>query len=394
MTRKPTAAQDKRRTGQAKHADSEAAGGTSARIMAPRTTTPTTHTLAACCGGQHHLLIRRPCVVVASSSSARSSTQISTSSNSKVTLRGLRQRRFDSLAPRSTKIDPITGQEVVDLNALETRTAVDAFGTTWSYKFAQGQAGKPTVVLLHGVLSNGYSYRQCAEILNRDGGYTVVVPDWCGHGESDAPASGFGYGADDHARALASFLDAAGVTDPAVLVTQGFVLGQFALLYALQNASRVDRLIVLNTPLKPGTPLPGFLKNLAGTSGGGGAGGLLGGLTSLFGGGGGASSSSSTPAAAPQFDAPMAPFDADYYVAAGGPYVMEREASQACLKPFESQARRDAIRETLARAAPDHARLLLRLNEGFRTWKVPTVVAFGTNDNYVDWVSVLDWMIV
>ena len=37
--------------------------------------------------------------------------------------------------------------------------------------------------------------------------------------------------------------------------TQGFVLGQYALLWAQQNADKVDRLLVLNTPLAKSSKL-------------------------------------------------------------------------------------------------------------------------------------------
>lgn len=42
---------------------------------------------------------------------------------------------------------------------------------------------------------------------------------------------------------------------PHLLLCQGYILGNFGLLYALQHADQVERLLILNTPLATNTKL-------------------------------------------------------------------------------------------------------------------------------------------
>lgn len=49
------------------------------------------------------------------------------------------------------------------------------------------------------------------------------------------PTSGFDYSAEAYVAALQQFVAAAGIRQPFALVVQGYVLGQYGLLYALEN---------------------------------------------------------------------------------------------------------------------------------------------------------------
>lgn len=69
------------------------------------------------------------------------------------------------------------------------------------------QAGKPPLVLLHGITDNGLCWRRLAESLAAD--YDVIMPDARGHGESDAPE--VGYSADDHAADVAGLIQVLGL---------------------------------------------------------------------------------------------------------------------------------------------------------------------------------------
>jgi pimeloyl-ACP methyl ester carboxylesterase len=55
------------------------------------------------------------------------------------------------------------------------------------------------------------------------------------------------------------FVDGVGLPKVA-LVVQGFIYSQYALMWALENPSRVDRIVILNAPLKAGTEMPFVLK--------------------------------------------------------------------------------------------------------------------------------------
>ena len=71
---------------------------------------------------------------------------------------------------------------------------------------------KPPLVLLHGATDNGRCWTRVARDLESD--YDVILPDARGHGQSDAPASG--YTSADRAADLASFIYALGLQRPVV----------------------------------------------------------------------------------------------------------------------------------------------------------------------------------
>lgn len=48
--------------------------------------------------------------------------------------------------------------------------------------------GLPPVLLLHGIASHSFCYRDLMRILAEQG-YTVFAPDWPGHGASDKVSS-------------------------------------------------------------------------------------------------------------------------------------------------------------------------------------------------------------
>jgi alpha/beta hydrolase fold len=68
------------------------------------------------------------------------------------------------------------------------RFSVQADGLRWAYRQAEsadGNGGTTTpVLLLHGIGSSSYSYRNLMRLLANDG-FTCFAPDWPGHGSSD-----------------------------------------------------------------------------------------------------------------------------------------------------------------------------------------------------------------
>jgi pimeloyl-ACP methyl ester carboxylesterase len=137
-----------------------------------------------------------------------------------------------------------------------------ANGLTWFYRELQplGESSRPPVVLLHGLVSQSYSWRQVMPTLAQRG-FRTIAPDWIGHGFSDKPdRRDFSYSPEALAEALGAFLDALEL--PQVhLVAQGF-LGSVGVQYALQHPERVDRLAIINAPVSAGAKLPWKMRQM------------------------------------------------------------------------------------------------------------------------------------
>ncbi|HEX8001757.1 MAG TPA: haloalkane dehalogenase [Mycobacteriales bacterium] len=115
----------------------------------------------------------------------------------------------------------------------------------------------PPVVLLHGEPTWGFLYRNVIPRLV-GAGRRVVVPDAPGFGRSDKPVGVEWYSYESHSRALAGHLAALDLRD-VTLVVQDWG-GPLGLRWAMENAARVARLVVLNTGLFSGRDAPPGLK--------------------------------------------------------------------------------------------------------------------------------------
>jgi pimeloyl-ACP methyl ester carboxylesterase len=139
---------------------------------------------------------------------------------------------------------------------------VSVNGLTWFYRqlWPVGESSRLPVVLLHGLVSQSYSWRQVMPALAQQG-FRTIAPDWLGHGFSDKPdRRDFPYTPEALMTALGGFLDALGL--PQVhLVTQGF-LGSVGVQYALKYPDRVDRLVIINAPVGPGAKLPWKIRQM------------------------------------------------------------------------------------------------------------------------------------
>jgi pimeloyl-ACP methyl ester carboxylesterase len=139
---------------------------------------------------------------------------------------------------------------------------ISANGLTWFYRELQplGESSRPTVVLLHGLVSQSYSWRQVMPALAQQG-FRTIAPDWIGHGFSDKPdRRDFPYTPEALAVALADFLDALELSQMH-LVAQGF-LGSVGIQYALQHPERVDLLAIINAPVSAGAKLPWKMRQM------------------------------------------------------------------------------------------------------------------------------------
>jgi haloalkane dehalogenase len=112
------------------------------------------------------------------------------------------------------------------------------------------------IVCFHGEPSWSYLYRRMLPPLVA-GGHRVICPDLAGFGRSDKPTDFGWYSYDRHvefvSEGLAS-LDLSGAT----VVVQDWG-GPIGLRWAVENADRVERLVVMNTGLFTGRVSEGFL---------------------------------------------------------------------------------------------------------------------------------------
>jgi len=252
-------------------------------------------------------------------------------------------------------VNPVTGEEV-QVGAGVQRKELSAGGFQWSYLEA-GAEGSPTVLLLHGALCSGQSWREAASGL-AEKGYRCIAPDWLGHGSSEIPSpASFAFDGASYLRALDAFVQAAGVGTGYVMVTQGFVLGQYGLKYALQNEEDIANLVILSTPLGAKSALPG----------------PLGQLDNPF----------------LKMVAQRRPIDVGAFTLSGGPYTIRASDVEAYQAPFETEAGREALHAMMD--ALNFKELLEEVSDGFRGWKTDSCVAWGDTDRYLDLDTALEW---
>lgn len=126
----------------------------------------------------------------------------------------------------------------------------------WFYREAQPMQAtdKPPVLLLHGLLSQSYSWREVMPSL-AEKGFWAIAPDWIGAGKSSFPEKrDFAYTPEVFAKALGDLMDSLEL-EQVSLVLQGYTSIP-GLLYALENGDRIHRLSLINIPLSPQDKLP------------------------------------------------------------------------------------------------------------------------------------------
>ncbi|GLC38917.1 hypothetical protein PLESTB_000461300 [Pleodorina starrii] len=264
------------------------------------------------------------------------------------------------------EIDPITGQPIskAALTSPVAGNVVKAGRHTWAYRVSSPEPSndsddKPDVLLLHGLASSSYSYRNTLGLLGGDG-YRAFAPDWLGHGDSDKPEPGsaFGYSEQDYIAGLGAFVEAVGIRKPFALVVQGFVLGQYGMLYALEHPDQISRLLILNTPLALNAKL--------------------------------------RPELAP-YKAPlpfMRPgnktFDFMTYNMSGSPYAMAEKDARTYGRPSTDPAATAAVAKTMDQV--DFPKLLRKVDEGYASWRKPSLCLFGPSDPFVDVSTVFEFL--
>lgn len=132
----------------------------------------------------------------------------------------------------------------------------------WFYREAEpiGFTDRLPVVLLHGLPSQSYSWREVLPALAAQG-FRAIAPDWIGFGFSDQPdRRDFAYTPEAFIQALGDFLQTLQI-ERFSLVVQGF-LGSVGLQYALRYPEQIDRLAILNAPITTTAKLPWKIQQL------------------------------------------------------------------------------------------------------------------------------------
>ncbi|WP_008314270.1 alpha/beta fold hydrolase [Leptolyngbya sp. PCC 6406] len=221
----------------------------------------------------------------------------------------------------------------------------------WFYREGnplQNLGDRRPVVLLHGLVSQGYSWRGVMPALTAQG-FRAIAPDWIGHGFSSRPEPrDFGYSQAAFATALGDFLDALDV-GPIHLVVQGY-LGMAGLLYGLQNPERIERLVIVNTPLGPTAKLPWKIRQMG------------------------------LPLAGDMIT--QDPLLVDRTLEGGGPYRVDDGDLDVYRKPFlTTSAAGRALLATVRRL--QLATVTAQLETGLASWQHPTLMVWGVEDPWL-----------
>ena len=118
------------------------------------------------------------------------------------------------------------------------------------------EGGGDPVVCFHGEPTWAFLYRKMVPVLS-DGGHRVVCPDYAGFGRSDKPTERGWYTYDRHLELVSRLLDQLDIRDATVVVQDWG--GPIGLRWAVENADRVGRLVILNTGLFTGRVSKGFM---------------------------------------------------------------------------------------------------------------------------------------
>ncbi|MGI8502097.1 MAG: alpha/beta fold hydrolase [Hassallia sp.] len=132
----------------------------------------------------------------------------------------------------------------------------------WFYREAEpiGQTDLLPVLLLHGLPSQSYSWRNILPALAKQG-TRAIAPDWIGYGFSSKPEKrDFAYTPDAFITALSGFIKALELQRFS-LVVQGF-LGSVGLQYALRHPEQIANIAIINTPITSAAKLPWKIQQL------------------------------------------------------------------------------------------------------------------------------------
>ncbi|MBW4520857.1 MAG: alpha/beta fold hydrolase [Scytolyngbya sp. HA4215-MV1] len=221
---------------------------------------------------------------------------------------------------------------------------------TWFYRQAEpiGRTDRSPVLLLHGLPSQSYSWREVLPALSAQG-FWAIAPDWLGFGFSAKPdRREFAYTPDAFIAALEDFLTALKI-ERFSLVVQGF-LGTVGLQYALRHPEQVERVMILNAPITSVAKLPWKIQQLGMP--------LLGDVLT------------------------QDPLLVDRTLEGGGGYRVEDDDLDVYRRPFLKSS--DAGRSLLATVQNLQLKqITAEIESGFLQWTQPVLVAWGIRDPWL-----------
>ncbi|RAL43246.1 hypothetical protein DM860_015136 [Cuscuta australis] len=258
--------------------------------------------------------------------------------------------------PQSPAEDGNVGQVLSRTENLgrEYGSYVESGGFRWFVR----ETGSPgsrrrTIVFLHGAPTQSYSYRVVMSQI-ADYGFHCFAPDWIGFGFSEKPRSGngFDYTEKEFHEQFDKLLDVLGITAPFFLVVQGFLVGSYGLTWTLKNPNIVSKLVILNSPLTPSSPIPGLFQQLRIP--------FLGEFTCQ--------------------NAVMA----ERFIEAGSPYVLKLEKADVYRLPYLSSSGPGfALLDAVKRANFKDIQSQISSGFAFGSWDKPTLVTWGISDKYL-----------
>ena len=220
----------------------------------------------------------------------------------------------------------------------------------WFYREALplGKSDLLPVVLLHGLPSHSYAWRNIMPALANQG-TRAIAPDLIGFGLSTKPQGReFAYTPDAFIAALAELIQALEINRFS-LVVQGF-LGSVGLQYALRYADQIESLAILNTPISTTAKLPWKMQ---------------------------------------QWGLPMAgevltqdPLLVDRTLEAGSRYQISDADLDVYRKPFLKSSKAGRSLMTTVRNLKLQ-QSMAEIESGFQQWQKPILVVWGNNDPWL-----------
>lgn len=129
-----------------------------------------------------------------------------------------------------------------------TSETADVGGVRLHYRLG-GDPDGPPVLLWHGFLGTGYSWRKVAPAL-AEAGLAVLVPDMRGYGDSDKPEGTEGYDARALAEEFRALVRRIGFGDGRPITLAAFDMGAPpALLWAADHPEEIEGLLYLDEPV-------------------------------------------------------------------------------------------------------------------------------------------------
>ena len=234
------------------------------------------------------------------------------------------------------------------MSITEHKITVDSL--EWFYRQAEpvGRSDLLPVLLLHGLVSQSYSWRNIMPELAQQG-TKAIAPDWIGFGFSAKPEKrDFAYTPEAYIKALTSFIEALEV-ERFSLVVQGF-LGSVGLQYALRNPDKIANIIILNTPISSTAKLPWKIKQMG------------------------------LPFAGDMIT--QDPLLVDRTLEGGSRYVIKDEDLDIYRKPFlKASAAGRSLLATIRNL--DLKTAMAEIESGFKEWQKPILVQWGKTDPWL-----------